>query len=88
MATTVTDEAVRRARLAAPAQLLRATIKTTPASDDELVYVTVTRQSRTARRGPCAWMPRGTARPTAGDPCWVQESDRPGELVVVCWMPQ
>lgn len=87
MATATEETAQRAVRRAIPPRLLRATIRSTPASDDELVYVTVDRQSRTKRRGPCPWMPRGTARPSTGDRCWVAESDRPGELVVVVWTP-
>lgn len=81
---TDVDIAVEQALKRTPAQLLTATIRSTPESLTDPVYVSIDAQSRTTRRGPCPWMPRGAARPQAGDRAWVQ-ADNTGQLIVIAW---
>lgn len=87
MGADLTDLARRRARQQdTPAQAKHATIRSSPESDDDEVYVTIDSQSTTQKRGPCRWMPRGAELPTAGDKAVVMETDK-RQLVIVVWWP-
>jgi hypothetical protein len=79
---TITDlEERRRRRL--PAQLKRATIRSTPADPTDKVMVSIDAQPGYLR-GPCPW-PQGGPVPQTGDAAWVMESDEPDLVVVLVW---
>lgn len=69
-------------------RLMEAVVRQTDAATG-MVYVTVTRQSKTALRGPCPFQRQvlddGTPiSPEPGDLAWVEYADT-GRLVIVTW---
>lgn len=66
-----------------PAQLKRATIRSTPATLTEQVMVSIDAQPGYLR-GPCSW-PQGAVMPKTGDAAWVMETDDHELVVVEFW---
>jgi len=66
-------------------QVVDGVIATSPASDSELVYVTIPSFDPSYRWGPAPWAPRGTARPVRGDRCVVLQSSPSQTIWVVGW---
>lgn len=64
-----------------------ATVHNTPAADGDDVYVTIPGvDDEETKWGPCRYMKRGTALPTAGDDALVQFDDE-SNIWIIAWWP-
>lgn len=76
-------ENARRNRRMNPPQLLEGLVREVDA-DNATVMATITRQSRTAMRGPFPYQRGIEPAPAVGDTVWIQTADS-GRMIVTAW---